>query len=162
MSPDEIKDKVLDWVAEENLEIVKVTKTEKTNFIIIIMSRKKKSTENFPIKVISSKGQEGLVLAFTARLEDQDNKLFLATDKKYRQEMLEELGAGAALSTTTFIFTSNTKETLFRGTKKIYDDGITKDRFFISVAGLRGYYKYILHILKKYKFAPPKEDNFGI
>lgn len=161
MSHSEIKEKILVWIAEENLEILQDTKDEKTNFILTIKS-KGKSIHNIPLNVISSKVQEGLVLGFTAKFKDEDHKSFLGTDKKHRQEMLEELGAGAGLSTSGFIFTSNSKGTIFRGTKMIYPDGITKDRFFMTIAGLSGYYKYLIHILKKYKFAPPKEDSFGI
>lgn len=62
MNSEDIQDKILGWVAEKDLEILKVSKNERTNFILTIKS-KEKSILNFPINVASSKNQKYLFWA---------------------------------------------------------------------------------------------------
>ncbi len=54
MSQEELKAKIKEWVKEGNFDILKESKSEKTNFILTIKS-KESSVPNFPINVASSK-----------------------------------------------------------------------------------------------------------
>jgi len=72
LSNEDIQDKILGWIEENDLEILKVTKTERTNFILTIKS-KEKSILNFPINVTSSKKPEGLILGY----DGNNSKLFI-------------------------------------------------------------------------------------
>jgi hypothetical protein len=161
LNNEDIQDKILGWIAEKDLEILKVSKTERTNFILTIKS-KEKSILNFPINVASSKKPEVLILGFTGIVKGADNRSFLGTDKEYREKMLEELADRARLSNLRFFYSSNSDETRLRGMTVILPNEITKDRFFRAISSLTEYRKYLHHTFKKYKFARPTIDNYGI
>ena len=161
MNSEDIQDKILGWVAEKDLEILKVSKNERTNFILTIKS-KEKSILNFPINVASSKKPEVLILGFTGIVKGADNRSFLGTDKEYREKMLEELADRARLSNLRFFYSSNSDETRLRGMKVILPNEITKDRFFRAISSLTEYRKYLHHTFKKYKVTRPTIDNYGI
>ncbi|MDP9489172.1 MAG: hypothetical protein M3P28_03095 [Thermoproteota archaeon] len=73
MSQEELKAKIKEWVKEGNFDILKESKSEKTNFILTIKS-KESLVLNFSINVASSKQPEGLILGFTGWLRGEDNK----------------------------------------------------------------------------------------
>lgn len=161
MSPDEIKNKVLDWITQIDYEILKVTKTEKTNFIFTIKS-KEKSVLNFPLNIALSKKPEGLILGFTGWIRGEDNKSFRGTDINYIEKMYQELWDRANLSNVNFSSESRKEETRLRTMKVIYPHEITKDKFFMTISELTEFRKYLHSTFKKYKFAKPKLDSYGI
>lgn len=118
-------------------------------------------TFDFPINVLSSKKLNVLVLGFSGKFSPEDHKSFVETKQEYREKVIEEVGIGAALGNIDFIFQSKEDETVINGTEIIYPDGITKDRFFMAINGLLGFYKYAIYTLKKYNISPPKVESFG-
>lgn len=84
MNPEELKDKILDWIAEKDFLILKVTKTQRTHFIFVIKS-KQRSILNFPINVALSKKPEAVLLSLIGVIKGEDNKSFRGIDKKYRE-----------------------------------------------------------------------------
>jgi hypothetical protein len=161
LSPDELKDKVLDWIAEIDYDILQVTKNEKTNFILT-MKAKDTSVLNFPIRVISPKKPEGLVLGFTGWIRGEDNKSFRGTDINYIEKMYQELWDRANLSNLEFSSESRKEETRLRTTKGFYVHEITKENFLMTISELTEFRKYMHSTFKKYKLTKPKEDFYGI
>lgn len=161
MSHEEIKEKILGWIAEVDFEILKVTKTEGIYFIFVIKS-KEKSILNFPINVALSKKPEALLLSLIGVIKGEDNKSFRGIDKKYMEKLVEELADRARLSNLDFSFSSNKNETRFRGIRTLFPHEITKDTFFMEISVLNEYRHYLHRIFKKYKLFRPKGTDYGI
>jgi hypothetical protein len=161
LNHEEIKDKVLNWIAELDYIVLKVTKTE-INYFIFTIKSKVKSPLNFPINVSLSKKQQFLVLGFTGWMRGEDNKSFRGTDKKYIEKMFQELWDRARISNLDFSCESKNDETRLRTIKGIYPHEITKDKFFRTMSELTEFREYMHYTLKKYKFAKPKGDNYEI
>jgi hypothetical protein len=158
---EKLKAEIKGWILEGNFEILQEIKSEMTYFILTIKS-KEISILNFPINVASSKEPEGLILGFTGWMRGEDNKSFRGTDKKYIEKMFQELWTRARTSNLDFNCESKMEETKLRTIKVIYPHEFTRDKFFTTISELTEFRKYMHDTLKKYKFAKPKEDNYGI
>jgi len=161
LNPEELKDKILDWIAEKDFLILKVTKTQRTHFIFVIKS-KQRSILNFPINVALSKKPEALLLSLISVIKGEDNKSFRGIDKKYMEKLVGELADRARSSDLDFSFSSSNNETRFRGIRTLFPHELTRDVFFMEIPVLNEYRNYLYNTFKKYKLSKPKGTNYGI
>lgn len=161
MNPEERKDQILDWIAELDYSLLDVKKTE-INYFIFTIKSKVKSPLNIPINIAFSKKPEALVVGSTGWIRGEDNKSFRGTDKNYIEKMLQELSDRAVMSNLHFSLESKNEETRLKTIKGMYTHELTKDKFFKTISELIEFREYMHNTLKKYGFAKPKGESYGI